>query len=176
MARLLIVYATTERQTRKVAEWLGQQARERGHEVVVHDAATPGPAPDPAAFDAAIVAASVHVGHHQTAAAHYVRQHRSALEARPSAFLSVSLSAAGDEDDRQDARECAGQFLAHAGWRPQQVELVSGAFRFTQYDFFRRWIMRRIAREKGEPTEGDKEYTDWAALGRFLDGFLAAAS
>lgn len=48
---------------------------------------------------------------------------------------------------------------------------------FSQYDFFKRWIMRRIAREKGTPsdTSQDYEFTDWLALDGFVDDFLAGA-
>ncbi len=173
MARLLIVYATTEGQTRKIADWLAEQARGRGHDADAHDAAALPAGLDMAGYDAAIVAGSVHMGHHQAAVEHFVKAHRPALERKPAAFVSVSLSAAGDAEDRADALACAEQFLAQTGWHPARVHLAAGAFRFTQYDFFRRWIMRRIAREKHQPTQGDTEYTDWADLGRFLDSFLA---
>ena len=43
---------------------------------------------------------------------------------------------------------------------------VAGAFRFTQYDFFKSLAMRWIAHSKGEVVDphADREYTDWAAL------------
>lgn len=175
MATLLIVYATTEGQTRKIARAMADEARQHGFRVEVQDAAAVPDTLDPAAFAAVIVAGSVHMGRHQSAVEHFVRHHRAALERMPCAFVSVSLSAAGDADDRRDARACAEQFLTYTGWRPTTVHLVAGAFRFTQYDFFKRWIMRRIAREKGQATDTsrDVEYTDWDDLARFVATFLA---
>lgn len=178
MAKLLIVYGTTEGQTRKIAERIAQRARDTGHEVALHDATALPRDLGPAASSAVIVAGSVHIGRHQSSIDHFVRTHRNELENRPSAFVSVSLSAAGDEHDRQDARECAEHFLAGTGWRPTTIHLAAGAFRFSQYDFFKRWIMRRIAREKGTPTDTgqDYEFTDWPALDRFVDDFLAGTT
>jgi menaquinone-dependent protoporphyrinogen oxidase len=48
---------------------------------------------------------------------------------------------------------------------------VAGAFRFSEYDFFRAWAMRRIAAERDETidTDCDKECTDWSALAREMD-------
>ena len=175
MRRLLIVYGTTEGQTRKIAEHVAGGVA--GWTVTLHDATALPADLDPAAYDAVIVAASLHVGRHQTAVEHFVRRHRTALAASRTAFLSVSLSAAGDEHDRQDAHDCAERFLSETGWRPDALHLVAGAFRFTEYDFFKRWIMRRIAREKGTPTDTsrDWELTDWTDLDRFMAGFLHTA-
>lgn len=176
MAGLLIVYGTTEGQTRKIAERMADRVRERGHEVALHDATLLPEGLDVGAFAAVIVAGSLHIGRHQSAVEHFVRHHLETLQNRPSAFVSVSLSAAGDAEEQQDAREAAEGFLAQAGWRPTRVHLAAGAFRYTQYDFFKRWMMKRIARRKGAPTDTsqDWELTDWAELDRFVDEFLAA--
>ena len=61
-------------------------------------------------------------------------------------MLSVSLSAAGtDAEDWAGIHKCVAQFEADTGWIPGRVEHVAGAFRFSEYDFFRAWAMRRIA-------------------------------
>ena len=92
MARLLIVYGTGEGHTRRVAERIAAIARDHAHIAYVHDAAL-HPAID-VVCDAVIVAASVHQARHQPAVAHFARQHRDALRELPTAFFSVSLTAA----------------------------------------------------------------------------------
>lgn len=176
MARLLVVYGTTEGQTRKIAERLTEQARARGYEVEMFDATALPAELEVSGFAAVIVAGSIHVWRHQSSIERFVRAHLGALRERSGAFVSVSLSAAGDAKDRSDAQGCVDRFLAATGWRPTSIYLAAGAFRFTRYGFLKRWIMRRIARRKGGPTDTsrDHEYTDWAGLERFLDEFLAA--
>jgi menaquinone-dependent protoporphyrinogen oxidase len=53
--------------------------------------------------------------------------------------------------------------------------LAAGAFRFTRYDFFKRWAMKLIAAQKGidADTSKDLELTDWPALDAFVKEFLA---
>ena len=57
---VLIVYGTTEGQTRKIAEWMATRIRERGHQAELRDSAALAPDLDLKAFDAFMIAASVH--------------------------------------------------------------------------------------------------------------------
>jgi len=91
-------------------------------------------------------------------------------------FLAVSLTAAGnDEEDWKGLHKCIARFEEETGWTPARTLNVAGAFRFSEYDFFRAWAMRRIAAERDETvdTSADKEYTDWAALAREMDRLVA---
>ena len=173
MARILVVYGTTEGQTRKIALRIGQIARGHGYGAEVIDA-TLHPSPD--GFDAVIVAASVHQLRHQSSVIHFAAEHRHQLNELPTAFFSVSLSAALAEPQHQvEARECAAQLLADTRWHPETVKLVAGALRYSQYDFFERLLMQMIARQDGRDTDTsrDWEYTDWAQLQRDVEEFLA---
>ena len=118
----------------------------------------------------------MHQGRHQTSLFAFVHDHRERLRRKPSAFLSVSLSMASDDaDDRRDAADCANRFLEAAGWKPTLVHLVAGALRYTQYDFFKGWILKMIAATKGASTDTsrDHEFTDWRDLEAFTEAFLA---
>ncbi len=174
--KILIAYATTEGQTRKVARFAADRLADAGHAVELLRAAD-GADLDPAGFDGAVLAGSVHVGRFQPDLVEFARRHDEALAARPTLFLAVSLAAAGDDaDDREGLADCIDRFVTDIGWVPGRVEHVAGAFRFGGYDFFKSWAMRWIARQKGEaaPAAGtDKEYTDWNALGAAVDGWAA---
>lgn len=177
--RVLICYATTDGQTRKVAEYLADLARERGHQVDLFDANMAPRGVDLSQFQAAILAGSVHVGRYQTALVHQIRSWRDALSAIPTAFVSVSLSAgSNDPHVRAEIDECAQHMLHEVGLKPTAILHVAGALRFSQYDFFRRWIMRLAARQMDrsiDPGE-DMEYADWDAVAKFADRFLAMTS
>lgn len=172
---LLIAYATTDGQTRKIARFAADRLVSSGHSVEllnVEDA----DGLDLARFDAAILAGSLHIGGYQKSLSRYVRDAHADLATLPTMFLAVSLSAAGnDAEDWAGLRKCLADFETETGWTPGRVEHVAGAFKFSDYDFFRAWAMRRIADQKGEAVEPgkDKEYTDWAALGQTLDTWLA---
>jgi len=172
MPRLLIAYATTEGHTRKIATRAADAAERAGALVDMVDL-TDGDV-DPRGYDGAILAGSVHIGRHQTALTHFLRHRLAHLVAMPTALISVSLSAAGDAEDLGHARECVDRLIAETGWTPGAVHLAAGAFRFTQYDWFRGFAMSMIARRKGVAVDRhqDLELTDWEALSAFVRGFV----
>lgn len=174
--RILICYGTTEGQTRKIAEFVADIVRAKDHEPVVVDTSEANSPEPPTRCEAAILAGSVHMGRYQAALVHYVKQWHETLNAMPTVFLSVSLSAASDDPHEQsEIDEIAQKMLHETEWHPTATLHVAGAFRFTRYDFFKRWAMRLIAYQKNQTvdTHSDKEYTDWAALRAFCEAFLA---
>jgi menaquinone-dependent protoporphyrinogen oxidase len=175
MAQILVAYATVEGQTRKIAQHVADYLTRRRNGVRLVDLASPPENLDLAAFDAVILAASVHAKRHHAAAAHFAAQNADALSRRPSALISVSLHAmGGDADDEEEARAYVDVFCADSGWLPRSVCYAAGALRFTKYDFFKRFAARALAKERGlVPDEsGDIELTDWRALDAFVDDFL----
>ena len=167
---LLIVFGTTEGQTAKIAKHVLQTAHGLGHTVALERADADGPV-TPEGFDAVVLAGSVHAGRYQKPLEDYARAHAGALSAMPSLFLSVSLTAAGDDEEEwTELVACSERFAEETGWRPGRVEQVAGAFKFAGYGFFTYWAMRWIARQKGQTVGAHetREYTDWEALDRLI--------
>ena len=176
MARVAVVYGSSEGQTATVAKRVADTLAEAGHEAtLLHAQHLPsGFAVD--AFDAVVVGASVHMGSHQAYVARFVREHVSSLDDRPSAFFSVSLTAAeGTETARETARGLLDDFLADTGWEPDVTAVFPGALKYSEYGLLTRFVMKRIARKYGGDTDAsrDYEYTDWDAVERFA-GDVAA--
>lgn len=173
--KFLLVYGTTEGHTRKIAQFVADHLAQQGQETQMTDAVDATVSADPRDFDAVIIAASLHAGRYQSAVIHFVREHLAAIGARPNAFLSVSLAAASDDaDDLQGLKRCVSAFAHQTGWTPLRLHHVAGAFRYTSYDFMKRWAMKYIAYRKGGPTDTsrDHELTDWADLAQFVDAFM----
>ena len=174
--RILACYATTEGQTRKIAEFVADIVKQHGHEPAVFDA-TAVSGPELSRCNAAILAGSVHIGRYQTALVHRIHQWHEALNAMPSAFISVSMSAASeDSHDRAEVDELCQRMLREAGWAPKMTLHAAGAIRFSEYDFFKRWVVRLLARQMRREADphADHEYTDWKSVGRFAETFLAS--
>lgn len=167
--KLLIVYGTTEGQTRKICEYLRDKAVEDGHEVTLLDSTVPDI--DPAGFDAVLVGASLHAEKYQSSVKHFVQEHHQMLNKMPTSFLSVSLAAIHDDPQYQkELEDITAKFLEKIGWNPTFVEQVAGALRYTKYSFWKKFIMRMIAQKSGGNTDTshDVEYTDWNQVKWFL--------
>ena len=130
LAAVLISFATTECQTRKIAERISANVREQGHEVSNYDTASLTGIPEVGAFDAVIVAASVHQQQHQDSAINVTIAHRDQLLRKPSAFVSVSLSAAMP-GGQAEAQHYVDRFIATTGWSPSRTLLLGGALRWS---------------------------------------------
>ncbi len=179
MAKVLLVYGTTEGHTAKVASFIADVGRRVGHDVRVVHAASFGEDVDVRSYDAILVGASVHEGHHQKYVREWIRDHRAALEKVPSAFFQVCLtSVTQDPQHDAQAREVIGAMTRETGWTPNDVAYVAGALKYTQYSWLKRMLMKQIAKHEGGDvdTMKDHEYTDWSSLERWSRMFFERLS
>jgi menaquinone-dependent protoporphyrinogen oxidase len=171
---LLVAFASTEGQTHKIAERVVAIAQGQGQKVKLYDTSALEGIPSIDAFDAVIVAASVHEDRHQESAANFVMAHRDQLRQKKSALISVSLSAATTEGCTE-AQHYVDGFVEATGWSPRKTLLLAGALDWADCDYFQRQVLAHILADRGltPDQKGAHEFTDWAALEKFVVGFLS---
>jgi len=172
MARILVLYGTTDGHTTRIARSIGDTLRTHGAEVDVVRAHRPGP--DPNHYNGIIVAASVHAGGYQRHVRTWVRTHAGALASKPTAFVSVCLGVLqSDPAVQREVQAIANRFLLSTEWRPTMTKIVAGALLYRQYNWLKRWVMKRIVAKAGGDldTSRDYEYTDWNDLRAFAEEF-----
>jgi menaquinone-dependent protoporphyrinogen oxidase len=176
MAEILVLYGTGEGQTAKIAREMAELARGLNHRVTLIDG---GHLPEDfslGGYDAAIIGASVHVGRHQPYIRDFIVSRRAELDTLPTAFFSVSLSAASKiQSEREAAQRLLDEFLQELNWQPRQSATFAGALKYRRYGLIKRWFMWLISRSEGGGTDRsrDYEYTDWDAVASFTRTFLA---
>jgi len=179
MHRLLLIYASQEGQTEKIAAQVAAEAARVDIDAQVF-AIEQCPADlDPGAFDAVIIGGSIHRGNFPRVLRDLLIRHHERLNLIPSAFFSVSLGAASEHpEERAEIRRLTEDFVSGTGWRPVEIRTFAGALRYSKYNWLIRWIMRRIAKKEGGGTDTrrDYEYTDWGAVRSFASRFLASAT
>jgi menaquinone-dependent protoporphyrinogen oxidase len=177
MCDVPVFYATTEGQTSLIAEALAGHLRGAGLDSQAIDVTSLRAASFSwARTRAAVLAASVHAGHHQADAESFVRAHLVEFNDRPSVFVSVSLGICSSVPREADAaRATAERFPAQLGWKAERILCVAGRLAYTRYGLLKRFVMRRIAAKAGGPTDTtrDHEMTDWGQV-RALAADLAA--
>ena len=179
MTRVLVAFGSSEGQTATIAERVGDILESEGHEPVLVHLKHPPEGLDVAAYDGVIVGASIHAGSHQGYVTEFVRENLEALNRQPSAFFSVSLTAAhADPAEREPARELLEGFLEETNWEPDATLTVAGAIKYSEYGLVKRFVMRRITRKASGDTDTsrDYEYTDWDEVEAFALEFSSAIS
>jgi menaquinone-dependent protoporphyrinogen oxidase len=170
--RVVVLYGTTEGHSAKVAAAIGATLRDEGLEADVFDAAAG--TPDAEAYDGAVIVASVHAGDYRAEALDWARRHARALNAVPSAFVTVSLGELQhDPKVSRDLQAIRERFLERTGWKPSATLSIAGALMYSRYNLLTRLMMKRIAAQAGGDTDTDRDYdyTDWKALARFTRRF-----
>ena len=178
MCDVPVLYATSEGQTRRIAERIAQRLSADG----VTAQAIPIDSNEAEGIDwdhirGVCVGASLHAGRHQARAVAFARRYKQQLLAHPSLFFSVSLAAASkNPSEVAEARRIAEGFAAMTGWQPQRIACIAGRLAYTQYGWLTRWFMRRIALKEGESgdTGRDYEYTDWNQVVALADDLIHA--
>lgn len=171
--KLLIIYGTTEGQTRKIAHFMEAILQNSGHQVTIADTTDEPPAPK--GYDAILIGSSIHMHKYQSAVKHYIKKHLLDLNKIPGAFFSVSLAAAsGLEDENHEAQKITTDFLDQTGWKPLMASQIAGALKYTEYDYFKRLIMKMISKKEGGATDTsrDYEYTNWDEVTKFTNEFV----
>jgi menaquinone-dependent protoporphyrinogen oxidase len=169
MKPVLVLYASTHGHTAKIAGRIAEALEHAGHAVDLrrvdaHDD------PSPHEYAAVVAGGSIHAGRHQRELEEWVRRHAANLSAMPSAFFSVSLSAADDTDEaRVVTRRYVDDLIDATGWTPRRTASFAGALQYLEYDFFTRLLIKIMMRRGGHPTDSsrDHDFTDWDAVWRF---------
>jgi menaquinone-dependent protoporphyrinogen oxidase len=176
MARVLVLYATTEGHTARIAERIGQLLREAGHRVEARRAQSAAENVAVAPYDGVIVGASIHYGRHPGFLRALLRGRSADLAARAGAFFSVSLSAGGPGAKPAAAQRYLQTFLRQVGWQPKMTATFAGALQYSKYRAFKRALMILFVGLAGGDTDTsrDYEYTDWDAVRRFAEAFAQA--
>ncbi|RAL20334.1 protoporphyrinogen oxidase [Lujinxingia litoralis] len=174
---IALIYSSQEGQTEKIAGHLADYFKSKSYPIELLDVDDLPDDFSPEHYAGVILGGSIHIGRFSKALIRFAKANHHALNQVANAFFSVSLSAAGDdEESRQEVHHYFDVFLEATGWQPMLLAAFAGAMPFSRYGFMKRMIMRSAGRraEGGEKldTSKDYEYTDWASVDAFGDEFI----
>jgi menaquinone-dependent protoporphyrinogen oxidase len=174
MARVLVVCASKEGHTEHIAHHVARKLEDARHVTRMINLSSHDGEAGADDYDASILAGSVHRGGFAPELTSFLMRHAPAIRGRPSAFLTVSLSAAShDAHELAGLGEIADRFLFEAGWQPNFVEHVAGAVHDRQLNLIEKVVLHSVVRQQGEDLDasGNTDFTDWKRLDRFVKEF-----
>lgn len=176
MAKILILFGTNFGQTRKIADFMADIIKGRGHEV---DLVQGNKLPDGFSmgkYQAAFIGTSIHMDTHQISARKLVKEYRSEFNRMPVAYFCVCLTAYGTKsEDYKQVDKYINDFISYTGLEPAKTAAFAGALIYPTYNFMKRYVAKLVARRIGADTETKcelYEYTNWDDVTRFTEEFL----
>ncbi len=171
--KVLILYASVEGQTKRIAEFIQDQVITSGHSTTVVDAGQKGASLPPQDFDRVILAASIHRQRHPVLFERLVSRSRKELASQRTLMISVSLCAAFREG-LDEAQSYLEELRRRTGFAADSEALVAGALQFGKYHDYESQVVRLIGLnlKQYKAVDGDREFTNWSDLKRTVSEFL----
>lgn len=168
MARVLIVYSTTDGHTREICSRLRQVIEQQAHQVTLVPVEEVADA-DLAPCDKIVVGASIRYGKHRPTVVEFIQRNAEVLNRRASAFFSVNVVARKPAKNQPDTNPYVRKLLRKIAWRPGEVAVFAGKIDYPRYGAVDRMVIRFIMWLTGGPTDPETvvEFTDWREVEAF---------
>lgn len=168
MAKILILYASTDGHTKKICNRLQQVIEKLGHQVTLVSIDDESQV-DLQAFDKIVIGASIRYGKHSPKINDFINCNKQLLDSKPNAFFSVNIVARKPGKNQPDANPYMRKFLKKITWRPKEIAVFAGKLDYPKYSFFDRTMIRLIMFITKGPTNPKAviEFTDWQQVESF---------
>lgn len=168
MANILIIYSTTDGQTKKICERLQDVMEQQAHEVTLVSMSD-NPQLDLSLFDKIVIGASIRYGKHRPEVVEYINHNAWLLASKPGAFFSVNVTARKPDKNTPETNPYMPKFLKHINWQPNKLAVFAGKIDYPRYTPFDRMMIRFIMWMTKGPTDRNAviEFTDWQAVEKF---------
>lgn len=172
--KFLILYGTKQGQTRKIAQSIADHLVRKGNSVDLIDSQNIKKTIIPLHYDAILVGASIHASGYPKKLKKWIQTNHTVLNQMPSAFFSVCLGILQKEERVQsEVRAIMQNLFSETKWTPTTSTIFAGALSYSQYNWFLKRVMKRIAEKAGVETDTsrDYEYTNWGDVTAFTERF-----
>jgi menaquinone-dependent protoporphyrinogen oxidase len=168
MAKILIVYSTTDGHTRKICCRLKQIVEGWNNEVTLVSVNNVNTA-ELMSFEKIVVGASIRYGKHSKNIYQFIKENQLFLESRPNAFFTVNVVARKPGKDTPETNPYLKKFLRQISWKPVKLAVFAGKIEYQKYRFWDRFIIRLIMWITKGPTDPDTniEFTNWDKVAKF---------
>lgn len=168
MAKILIIYSTTDGHTRKICRRLQQTIENKGDHVVlasVDESSSVGLEE----FDKIVIGASIRYGKHSPAVYDFIKANIQILESKRNAFFTVNVVARKPDKNQPDSNPYLKKFLSQIAWKPENLAVFAGKINYRLYRFRDRFMIRFIMWMTKGPTDLNTniDFTDWDQVDKF---------
>ena len=172
MNKILIIYSTTDGQTKRICERITDFSK--GKSDITLCEIENAPEIDLAPYTQIVIGASIRYGKHNPLVYEFVKVNREELEKKSTAFFTVNVVARKKEKNQPDTNPYMKKFLEISGWQPDKLAVFAGRIDYPSYRFLDRLMIRFIMLITKGPTDTSQtyEFTDWVKVDEFAEEVL----
>ena len=163
----LIIYSTTDGQTKKICETIKDNSiNKSSYEVISLNEAF---YKEIEKYDQIIIGASIRYGRHSPRVYKFIKDNKNILEKKKTAFFSVNVVARKPEKSTPETNPYIRKFLKKSSWQPKKVGVFAGKIDYPRLGFINRNVIRLILLITKGPTDikNTYEFTDWQNVKKF---------
>ena len=167
----LIIYSTTDGQTKKICETIKDNSiNKSSYEVISLNEAF---YKEIEKYDQIIIGASIRYGRHSPRVYKFIKDNKNILEKKKTAFFSVNVVARKPEKSTPETNPYIRKFLKKSSWQPKKVGVFAGKIDYPRLGFINRNVIRLIMLITKGPTDikNTDEFTDWQKVKKFTTEF-----
>ncbi len=167
----LIIYSTTDGQTKKICESIKDNSiNKSSYEVISLNEAY---YKEIEKYDQIIIGASIRYGRHSPRVYKFIKDNKNILEKKKTAFFSVNVVARKPGKNTPETNPYIRKFLKKSSWQPKKVGVFAGKIDYPRLGFINRNVIRLIMLITNGPTDikNTYEFTDWQKVKKFTTEF-----
>tara|TARA_Y100001958_G_scaffold149294_1_gene131797 strand:- start:724 stop:1239 length:516 start_codon:yes stop_codon:yes gene_type:complete len=163
----LLVYSTTDGQTKKICETIKNNSINKCEILSLEEAIKK----EIVKYDQIIIGASIRYGRHSPKIYKFIENNRHILEKKKSAFFSVNVVARKPEKNTPGTNPYIRKFLKKANWKPKKLGVFAGKIDYPKLNFVNKNVIRLIMFITNGPTNVNNtyEFTDWHSVKKFTN-------
>ena len=167
MESTLIIYSSTDGQTKNICSRIGQfLSNDIPAKIISLSDASKN---DIEKYDRVIIGASIRYGKHRKELFEFIETNLDELTKKDNAFFSVNVVARKSEKNTPETNPYMQKFLLKTSWVPQRLAVFAGKIDYPKYNFFDKQMIRFIMWVTKGPTniKNTYEFTDWNKVDSF---------
>tara|TARA_B100000902_G_C27253111_1_gene886351 strand:+ start:1074 stop:1592 length:519 start_codon:yes stop_codon:yes gene_type:complete len=172
MSKTLIVYSTTDGQTKNICEKIIKIGEKK--ETIDLFSIDQVSNLSISKYRKIIIGASIRYGKHNPLVYEFIKLNKEELGKKFTAFFTVNVVARKKEKNLPETNPYMKKFLELSGWQPNKLAVFAGRIDYPSYRFFDRLIIRFIMLITKGPTDTTQtyEFTDWKRVEEFAKEVL----
>ena len=169
MQNILILYSSTDGQTRLICERIQELSKKKDSCKLVN--IDDVEEENIMNYNYIIIGASIRYGKHNKKVFKFIEKYKNELKQKKTAFFSVNVVARKPEKNTAETNPYINKFLKISKWRPSKIKVFAGKVDYPNYNFFDKYIIKFIMFITNGPTDTSQsyEFTDWSKVDDFSE-------